>query len=127
MKVRPATDSDANGMARLFRDHHPSASGPPRLSDQQARLFVAEHRGEIVGLAMASYLNDGVHSYGIIHFLEAAEPRRTDAARQLCAALRDACHDWLCAQDTTFVVEIPEVQASYRPQPVIQAARQIWA
>jgi hypothetical protein len=62
MNIDAAQISNSEALVKLCRSNHPLGTGRLRLEpDQEARTLVATIDDRIVGMALVTYFNDGLH------------------------------------------------------------------
>jgi hypothetical protein len=109
MKVCTAQESDHEAVAQLFLRTHQFSPGQLRLQpEHESQVLVAKSESRLIGLALVSYVDDGLHCYGIVHVFQVDEPA-TDNAHDTSHALVDACRDWFRHRGVTLVYTTPAV------------------
>jgi len=114
MHIRPATADDEPGLARLLGQLHPgeAVSFQPGRIRQAARSLVAVEQGKAAGFALATLVDYGLSSYGMIEELVVDEACR---GRGIGTALLDECRAWLAREgvEVVFVSAVHEAEAFY--------------
>jgi N-acetylglutamate synthase-like GNAT family acetyltransferase len=97
MNIRSALPGDENEIARLLCELHPDqpAAFRPDEVRQGARSFVATEADEVLGFALATFVDYGLSSYGMIEELVVDAGRRGGG---IGTALVDACRECLGGQ-----------------------------
>jgi N-acetylglutamate synthase-like GNAT family acetyltransferase len=102
MEIRYAVPGDENEIARLLGQLHPDQPVAFRTEKirQGARSFVAAEADEALGFALATFVDYGLSSYGMIEELVVDAGRRGGG---IGTALVDACREWLGEQQVEVV------------------------
>jgi GNAT superfamily N-acetyltransferase len=102
MSIRSALPDDEAGIGGLLRQLHPDqpAVFRPDQVRQGARSFVAAEGEEIVGFALATFVDYGLSSYGMIEELVVDAGRR---GRGVGTALVEACREWLAEEQVEVI------------------------
>jgi GNAT superfamily N-acetyltransferase len=116
MMIRSPLAGDEEGLASLLSQPHPDrpAIFRPNQVRQGARSFVATEDEAIVGFALATFVDYGLSSYGMIEELVVDAGRR---GRSVGTGLIDACREWLAGQgiEVVFVSALDSAaEAFYR-------------
>lgn len=116
LDIRPALPGDTAALERLLRQLHPDQPVTFRCDQirQGARSFVATEADVVVGFALATFVDYGLSSYGMIEELVVDTARR---GRGVGTALLTACREWLTEQriEVVFVSALDEAaEAFYR-------------
>jgi len=111
MQISPARGADTAALDELYHRNHRQT--PRRLKvepDQHARTLVATADDRILGFAIVSCFDDGVHRYGILHVLEVDNPQ-ADFASGTVNALVAACRHWLDQCGTDVLLAAPQLNS----------------
>jgi N-acetylglutamate synthase-like GNAT family acetyltransferase len=116
LNIRASVPSDADALERLLRQLHPDRPVMLRPDEvrQSARSFVATEADLVVGFALATFVDYGLSSYGMIEELVVDTSQR---GRGVGTALLTACQEWLTEQriEVVFVSALDDAaEAFYR-------------
>jgi len=103
---RAATTTDRAGIRRLLRELHPDGADAVTLPHvrQEAQTFVATDAGDVVGVAVATFVDYGHSPYGTLEELVVDSSSR---GAGIGMQLLDQCRTWL----DTLGVEVVFVSA----------------
>jgi N-acetylglutamate synthase-like GNAT family acetyltransferase len=92
--VRTAAAADQDAIRRLLARLHPEDAHRatlPRVR-QESRTFLATEERDVLGLAVATFVDYGVEAYGMIEELVVEENRRGEGVG---SSLTQRCRTWL--------------------------------
>jgi N-acetylglutamate synthase-like GNAT family acetyltransferase len=117
LDIRPALLGDTAAFERLLRQLHPDQPVTFRCDQirQGARSFVATEADVVVGFALATFVDYGLSSYGMIEELVVDTSQRR---RGVGTALLTACREWLTEQriEVVFVSALDDAAEAFYQQ-----------
>lgn len=112
--VRPAVKGDAEGISRLLGQLHPDLEPTyqPGRVRQQSQGFVASEDGEVVGFALATFVDYGVEPHGTVEELIVDAARR---GKGFGSDLLERRRDWLSSlgAEVVFVSPVDDAEWFY--------------